>query len=118
MARTAAPLQRGESEFAAIGVRAAASSIVRPPQVADAPASFECRTVQTVTIGVATMVIGEVVAVRVAEDLLDERGRVRWDRLQAVGRLAGGAYIDTEARFEIDDEGFFPSSSRFKAVAP
>ena len=118
MARTAVPLPEGESEFAAFGVRCAPAACVRAPRVADAPASFECRTVQTVSVGIATVVIGEVVALQVTEDLLDDGGRVRWDRLQAVGRLAGGAYVDTKSRFELEDESFFPSSPRFRAVAP
>ena len=118
MANTAAPLPRGASEFAAFGVGAAASVAVRAPSVADAPASFECRTLQTVKVGIASVVIGQVVALRVIDELLDERGRVRWDQLQAIGRMAGGGYVGTEARFEIEDEGFFPGSPRFQAVAP
>jgi len=116
MARTAASLPHGESEFSAFGVCPGASTAVCAPRVADAPASFECRTVQTVQVGLAKVVIGEVVALHIIDELLDERGRVRFDRLQAVGRLAGGAYVGIDERFQIDDEGFFPTSPRFAEV--
>lgn len=116
MARSAATLPHGSSEFDAFGIQAVASSLVAPPRVGGAPASFECRTVETVQIGIATLVIGEVVALHVDDDLLDGRGRILWDRMQPVGRLAGGSYVDIASRFEMEDERFFPGTSGSREV--
>jgi flavin reductase (DIM6/NTAB) family NADH-FMN oxidoreductase RutF len=110
MAGTAAPLAAGVSEFQVCGVSGVPASVVRGLRVAAAPASFECRTVQIVQVGIASVVIGEIVCLHVAEGLLDNSGRVRFDGLHAVGRLAGTEYIGLEHRFELEDAGFFPAA--------
>jgi flavin reductase (DIM6/NTAB) family NADH-FMN oxidoreductase RutF len=51
MNRTAASLPYGTSEAEAVGLRTAASSSVRPPRLADAPASLECQEWGTLQIG-------------------------------------------------------------------
>src|SRR5215212_3450871 len=65
---TSAPLPRGESEMLHAGLTAAASRLVRPPRVAEAPAALECRWLQTVPLTplggdspVYYMIIGQVV---------------------------------------------------------
>lgn len=113
MASTATPLAIGASEFKAFGVSSTPSAAVRAARVTASPASFECRTVQVVQVGIASIVIGEIVCLHVIEDLLDESGRVRFDRLNAVGRLAGADYLGIEQRFELEDAGFFPGSRGF-----
>lgn len=111
MAASAAPLTQDESEFTRFGIAAAASRIVAPPRVAAAPAAFECRVLQIVEIGIARLVIGEVVHLHVDDAVLDEAGRVRFDKLAAVGRLAGHEYLRTSDRFELADAGCFPMRS-------
>src|SRR5919112_1175949 len=50
MNATSAVLPRGENEMVHAGLAAAPSRLVRPPRVADAPASLECRWLQTVPL--------------------------------------------------------------------
>src|SRR6185312_2406434 len=50
MNRTSAPLPHGVSEFEVAGLTAAASRLVKPPRVADAPAALECKLVLVLPI--------------------------------------------------------------------
>lgn len=89
-------------EFAAAGLTPNYSTVsVRPPRVAESPAQFECRLLQTIEIGKWTLILGEVVAFHCDKDLLDERLRVDMDRLRAVGRLTGSQYCRTSERFSL-----------------
>jgi len=51
MNQCAAPLPFGESELARAGLHAAPSSLVKPPRIAEAPASLECVEWGTLQIG-------------------------------------------------------------------
>lgn len=106
MAACAEPLGYGESEFALSGLTAAASTVVRPPRVAESPVSFECRTVQVVRTnpGAASggnIVIGQVVLVHARDGLLNERLHTDPDQLRAIGRMGGLGYCRTRERFEM-----------------
>lgn len=94
---------KGMDELAAVGLTAVASKAVKPPRIAESPVSLECRHVQTLTIGRNRVVIGEVLHVHIADELLDERRRVKPGALPAVGRLQSpGWYCNTRDQFEID----------------
>lgn len=109
MAACAEPLAFGESEFELSGFTPAPSDAVRPPRVAEAPASFECRTMQVVRTnpGVAAsgnVVIGEVVRVHVRDGLLNDRLHTDAGTLSAIGRMGGAEYVRTgcaSERFEM-----------------
>jgi flavin reductase (DIM6/NTAB) family NADH-FMN oxidoreductase RutF len=72
MNATSAPLPRGENEMIHAGLAAAPSRLVKPPRVAEAAASLECKWLQTVPLTplgheepVYFMVIGQVVGVHI-----------------------------------------------------
>jgi len=102
----AARLPRGESEFAAFGIEAAPSLVVRPPRVAAAPAAFECRVRQIVPVGdgplAAHIVIADILHLHVRDDILGPDGEVDPAKLDAVGRLGGESYATTRDRFELE----------------
>jgi flavin reductase (DIM6/NTAB) family NADH-FMN oxidoreductase RutF len=107
MAGSAETLPPEESEFDLVGLTPAPSTRVSPPRVAESPICFECvtdavvRTNQGAPAG-GNVVIGRVVNVHVADDLLvDERYRVDPERLAAIGRMAGLTYCFTRDRFDI-----------------
>ena len=52
------------------------------------------------------MIIGEVVYMHVDEDVLEENGRIRLDRLRPVGRLVGNAYCTTRDVFSLEQDTF------------
>lgn len=105
MNQTAAELAEDESEFEVFGVPSVASSVVRPPRVAGAPAHLECRLMQVIRLGQgpggANIVIGEIVHLGIADHVVNDRGFADSEKLQAVGRMGGSAYCRTTDTFEL-----------------
>lgn len=101
VAAAGASLPYGTSEFEYGGITPAPSARVKPPRVAEAYASFECRTRRIVRIGHSHLVIGSVVHLWVRDELVDERLRIDADKLRAIGRLAGFEYCRTAERFQM-----------------
>lgn len=90
-----------ESEFEWAGLEPAPSVHVKPPRVARAPASFECKLNDIVSKGNGHMIFGDVVLLHVDEALFRD-GRIDPAILKPVGRLAGSYYTDaTPGLFEI-----------------
>jgi flavin reductase (DIM6/NTAB) family NADH-FMN oxidoreductase RutF len=83
---------RGVDEFAATGLTPLTADVVNAPLVAEAPIAMECRLRDLVEIGTDVLVLGDVLRIHAHGDLVDERMRVRHDRLQPVGRLAGPSF--------------------------
>lgn len=109
MARTARPLPQDQSEFTMAGLDIVPADHIDAPVVAGALAAFECRTATMLEVGTARVFIGEVVHLFVHDDVVDHRMRIDFDRLGAIGRLAGSDYVRTRDRFSLPDDGFFPS---------
>jgi flavin reductase (DIM6/NTAB) family NADH-FMN oxidoreductase RutF len=106
VAGAAEPLAFGESEFALTGLTPVPSSVITAPRVGESPVAFECRTTHVVRLGPGlphggNVVIGEVVHVFVADDVIDERYHIDPDKLAAIGRMGGIGYVSTRDRFEI-----------------
>ena len=95
MNRTSEDLPPDQDEFALAGLPVAEAESVEAPYVANCPAVFECRTFREVDLdGVATLIIGEVLAVRLDPELPIIEGTkfVDTEALRPVGRLWGPAY--------------------------
>jgi flavin reductase (DIM6/NTAB) family NADH-FMN oxidoreductase RutF len=92
-----------EFELAKLATRA--SAIVRPPQVAESPVSFECKLYQIMDFGTeppsGSFVMGEIVAVHMSDNVIKE-GRLDPEALDLVGRMAGTQYSRTTQRFKLD----------------
>ncbi len=103
MNHCAATLPYGENELAAAGLESAPSSVIRPPRIADAPASLECTEWGTLRIGGNRLVIGLIKRVHVREELYDpEKQRIHSDRFKVIGRMASPHwYCRTGDRFEM-----------------
>jgi flavin reductase (DIM6/NTAB) family NADH-FMN oxidoreductase RutF len=71
MNRCAASLPPGENELTHAGLTDAASSVVKPPRILQAPASLECRSHSILEIGDNRLIIGEVLRVHVRDGLFD-----------------------------------------------
>jgi flavin reductase (DIM6/NTAB) family NADH-FMN oxidoreductase RutF len=95
---------RGVDEFEAVGFTPLASEVVAAPRVAESPINMECRVLQLVDLGdrpgSATLVIGQVVRFH-AWDVLFRKGRIDPEQLQAVGRMAGAAWVRTGDTFDL-----------------
>ena len=99
----AASLPYGENELSHAGLTAAPSSVVKPPRIAEAPASLECIEWGTLQIGGNRVVIGLIKRVHLRDELYDaEKKRVRTEKLLTVGRMASPHwYCKTTERFEM-----------------
>src|SRR6478735_248319 len=86
---TAASLPYGVSELEHAGLTTAPSSLVKPPRIAEAPASLECQEWGTLQIGDNRLIIGLVLRVHVLDELIaPETLRIRSENFHAVGRMA------------------------------
>lgn len=65
----AATLPPGQNELEHAGLTAVASSVVKPPRIAEAPASLECKSWAILEIGDNRLIIGEVLRVHVREGI-------------------------------------------------
>jgi len=103
MNRTAASLPYGASEVAGAGLTTKPSSVVKPPRIAEAPASLECQEWGTLQIGDNRLIIGLVKRVHVRDELFDPATlRIRRENLQVIGRMASPHwYCRTRDRFEM-----------------
>jgi len=100
---TAATLRFGTSELTAAGLTSAASSVVKPPRISEAPASLECVEWGTLQIGGNRLIVGLVKRVHVRDELFDPVAlRVRFERYRVIGRMASPDwYCHTADRFEM-----------------
>lgn len=103
MNRSAASLPYGVSELASAGLTTRPSSVVRPPRIAESPASLECTEWGTLQIGDNRLVIGLIKRVHVRDELFDPATqRIRTDQLRVIGRMASPHwYCRTGDRFEM-----------------
>lgn len=99
---------RGVNEFVKAGFTELASELVKPPRVAQAPAQFECRVNDVISLGTqggaGNLVICEVVAAHFRTDIINPSGiGIDPHRLDAIARLGGDWYarITPASLFEI-----------------
>lgn len=93
------------SEIERFGLTTAASVEVRPPRIVESPIQFECTLANSIPVGQgpgsATLVLGRVVRIHVADDLIDDGYHVDLQALKAVGRLAGNTYCYVHEIFDL-----------------
>lgn len=113
MNQTSAAVGPDVSEFALAGLTPLASTLITAPRVAESPVTFECRVTQIVRLQTAEgaavptwLVLGEVVAVHIARQLLVDG---TYDTAAAQHVVRGGGPADY---FEIGE------SARFRMFRP
>jgi flavin reductase (DIM6/NTAB) family NADH-FMN oxidoreductase RutF len=91
-------------EFALAKLTTRPSQVVRPPQVAESPVSFECKLNRIIDFSPespgSSLVIGEIVCVHLEESVLKE-GRLDAESLDLIGRMGGTQYSRTTQRFDM-----------------
>jgi len=99
---------RAEDEFKLAGLTKAPSVLVKPPRVAEAPISLECKTWKTIELPAAKfdvhniMVLGEVVGVHITDNAFDD-GLVDTVGLRPVARLGYLDYLVVDGVFSIEE---------------
>ena len=103
MNQCAASLPFGESELTRAGLTAAPSSVVKPPRIAESPASLECLEWGTLQIGGNRVVIGLIKRLHLRDELFDaEKKRIHTEKFHVIGRMASPHwYCRTRDRFEM-----------------
>ncbi len=100
----AATLPPGESELVHASLTQAASSVVKPPRIAEAPASLECRSHSIIEIGDNRLIIGEVLRVHVRDDRVfdTEKWHVKPEFYHPIARMQSpNWYARTRDMFEM-----------------
>jgi flavin reductase (DIM6/NTAB) family NADH-FMN oxidoreductase RutF len=101
---TSGEYEHGVNEFDLAHLATRPSHLVRPPQVAASPVSFECKLHQILDFGspiTGSLVIGEVVALHLDDKLLSD-GHLETGALDLIGRMGGAQYTRTTSRFEME----------------
>jgi flavin reductase (DIM6/NTAB) family NADH-FMN oxidoreductase RutF len=92
------------NEFEVAKLNPRPSQVVKPPQVAESPLSFECKLERIIDFGTespsASLVTGEIVSVHLEEAVLKD-GRLDPDSLELIGRMGGTQYSTTTERFDM-----------------
>jgi flavin reductase (DIM6/NTAB) family NADH-FMN oxidoreductase RutF len=75
---------RETDKFAAQGLTPVPGSAVQTPIIAECPINIECRLAHTLSLGSHDLFIGQVVAVQISQEALDEQGRIDNDKLKPI----------------------------------
>lgn len=101
---TSKELPPDQSEVTLAGLHTTPSVKVKPPRVTEALTAFECRAMQIIPVGngaiSANLVVGEVVMIHIADEVLDPDGRVDPRKLKTVARLGADFWCHTSDLFE------------------
>jgi flavin reductase (DIM6/NTAB) family NADH-FMN oxidoreductase RutF len=103
MNKTSASLPYGQNELELAGLTTLPSTLVKPPRIAEAPASMECAEWGTIEIGGNRLIIGLVRRIHVRDELIDPATlRIRSELFHVIGRMASPHwYCRTRDRFEM-----------------
>lgn len=87
---------KGINEFHKSGLTPVASTLVKPPRVAESPVQLECRVRDIIALsddpGAGNLVLAEVLRMHVHEHLLDANQQIAQEDLDLVARLGGDWY--------------------------
>ena len=94
------PSNVGEPDY--LGLKLAPSVDIKPPRLADAPWSMECKTWQIINVKEERqLIIGEGTRFHIRDELWDTKAmRVHMDRYHPVGRMFADRYCRTDDRME------------------
>ena len=101
---TSKEIPSSDSEVSLANLTTISSVKVKPPRIAESPVNMECKVRQIIPFGTgaiaANLVIGEVLMMHVADEVLDEKGRIDPRKLRTVARLGGDFWCHTSDLFE------------------
>lgn len=100
--------EAGVNEFVKAGLSPAASTLVAPPRVQEAPVAMECKVTDIVALGdqggAGNLIICEVLLLHLHERILDESGKtIDPHKLDAVARMGGDWYcrVTSDSLFKL-----------------
>jgi len=97
----------GVSEIEMVGFTTSPSSHVKPPRLAEAPASLECTLHTKIEMETRRILIGQVRHLHVRDELVDAGTlRVDMDKYRPVGRLFANRYCRTGEQFALEKNAY------------
>jgi flavin reductase (DIM6/NTAB) family NADH-FMN oxidoreductase RutF len=104
MNQSSAPYPVGVNEFEKVGVTEELSTGVKAPGVQESLVRLECTLRQVITFGseplAGNLILGNICHIHLHPDIYED-GKVDFEAIDAVGRLAGNHYSTIRDRFEI-----------------
>jgi len=106
MNTTSNAVENAVDEFQLANLTPVSCELIKPKRVAEAKAHFECEMVHHYFLedhknGGACIVIGKVLMMHIADEILLENYRINLDKYQPVARLAGSNYSKLGETFSI-----------------
>lgn len=104
---TAQELPPEVDEFKLAGLESVASRLVKPLRVKQSPIQFECVYLNTLRfpgnppMGSADVVFGRVVAVHIADEVIDADGKVDILKIRPIARMGYFEYTSVESKFSM-----------------
>ncbi|MDX1955916.1 MAG: flavin reductase family protein [Chitinophagaceae bacterium] len=98
----------GTNEFIKAGFTEEKAQFVSPPMVKESKAKLECKVTEIKALGkeggAGNLVICEVIAIHIADELLDENKKLDQRKIHQVARLGGNWYckVDESNLFEVE----------------
>jgi len=84
-------------EFVKAGLTPIASDLVKPFRIKESPAQMECKVREIVTLGeeggAGHLIICDVVKMHIAEDVIDDHGRIDPHKIDLMGRMGRAFYV-------------------------
>lgn len=106
MSKTSALLAPEENEFDYAHLNAAEAKSINAPYVKESLLVFECELQKVINFGdgpgAGNLILGEITHIHVDDSLYQENGRIDFEALDPVGRLAGNWYSTIHDKFELD----------------
>jgi flavin reductase (DIM6/NTAB) family NADH-FMN oxidoreductase RutF len=107
--RSARPMDADKNEFDYAGVSATASTLIKPPRVAESPINMECRYIQTIRMPgsadqTVDLVLGRVVAIHIADEVIVD-GVLDILKVRPLARLGYNYYTSVESFFSMSIPG-------------
>ncbi len=75
---------RDTDKFSELGLTAGKAAKVSVPVIHESPVNLECKVVNTLSLGSHDLFIGEVIAVNVDETLIDNKGKLEFEKSKLV----------------------------------
>lgn len=98
---------KGVNEFTKAGFTELKSDFVKPPRVKESPVQFECIVRDVIALaetpGAGNLVLAEVVAMHISEDVLAADGKIDQVKMDHVARLGGDWYsrVTADSLFQV-----------------
>jgi flavin reductase (DIM6/NTAB) family NADH-FMN oxidoreductase RutF len=98
---------KGVSEFTKAGFTPIASDFIKPYRVAESPVQIECKVREVIETGTeggaGNLIVCEIVAMHINDDILDENLRIDANKIDLVARMGGDLYCRASgnALFEV-----------------